>query len=76
MDFRSAVPESPNSVISCITTVEDCGLPNGTIFSKSLTIVNVLHTFQRVKCYIFHCNFAFSSIQIVQIFKIICFVSA
>ena len=41
----------------------------------SLTIVNVLHTFQKVKCYIFHRHFAFSSIQTVHVFTIIFFVS-
>ena len=42
----------------------------------SSNIVNVLHTFQKVKSYLFHCNFALSSIQIVHAFKLIFFVSA
>ena len=42
----------------------------------SCTIVNVLHTFQKVKCYNFQCNFAFSSIQTVNVFTIIFIVSA
>ena len=42
--------ETFNSVINYITTESDCGLPNGT----KLTFVNVLHTFQKVKTYIFH----------------------
>ena len=41
-----------------------------------LNIVNVLHTFQKVKSYIFHGNFAFSSIQTVHVFTMISFVSA
>ena len=39
-------------------------------------IVNVLHTFQKVKSYLFHGNFAFSSIQTVHVFTMIYFVSA
>ena len=36
-----------------------------------LTNVNVLHTFQKVNCYVFHGYFAFSSIQTVHAFIII-----
>ena len=37
-----------------------------------LNNVNVLHTFQRVKSYVFHGYFAFSSIQTVHVFIIYC----
>ena len=40
------------------------------------TIVNVLHTFQKAKSYLFNGNFAFSSIQTVHAFIIIHFMSA
>ena len=36
-----------------------------------LTNINVLHTFQKVKSYVFHGYFAFSSIQTVQVFIIV-----
>ena len=36
-----------------------------------LTNVNVLHTFQKVKSYVFHGYFAFSSIQTVHVFIIV-----
>ena len=35
------------------------------------TYVNVLHTFQKVKGYVFHGYFAFSSIQTVHVFIMI-----
>ena len=40
------------------------------------TNFNVLHTFQKVKIYVFHGYFAFSSIQTVHVFIIVLFVSA
>ena len=36
-----------------------------------LSNVNVLHTFQMVKSYVFHGYFAFSSIQTVHVFIIV-----
>ena len=45
----------------------------GDINSLNLLVVNVLHTFQKGKCYIFHCNIAFSSLQTVHVFTMLFF---
>ena len=49
------------------------------IVQNNLTLrndVNVLHTFSKVKSFVFYGHFAFSSIQTVHVFITIFFVSA
>ena len=80
-DFGIAVPvfsylEAANSIINCIITDQIVAYQIVQNYLISSTIFNVLHTFQKVKCYIFHWNVAFSSIQTVHVFTIIIFVSA
>ena len=60
--------DSTNSNFACRIIMANKIVLNHLIL---LTTVNVLHTFQKVKSYVFHGYFAFSSIQTVHIFIIV-----
>ena len=56
--------------MTCKMSLPDGGLPNS--IKLSYKIVNVLHTLQKVKSYLFHGN---SSVQKFKVFALIYFVS-